>query len=385
MTKTLYLHIGAHKTGSSAIQIACHNNLDALRAQGWDFAFEPGQPLNWGQCFRYGPQGPDVRFKFDPKWMTQLRNRLSPTDAHTVILSMEDLFFLDGVDIENFCAMIADLFDEVHVVAYLRRQDELANSQKAQSAKTVQSARLFGLEADPLPSLTPAVRRYLSFASKLAQWQQALPDAQIHLRHYHRPALHQGDAAADFFDLLGLNLPWQVGRINESLGAMPIRLLLNIRQVGVKNVRLADLVDNGWPSDDPTPFLPTRSQAAAFLTTFSAENDKLVELFPNFESFHQGFDRYPRRSKATEIKESTFRHYVETNLTPLTESPAPPPLTPEVQTELRPALDAILADLPKPEKSVARHLRNWLPNRKKQTLIGPMRSNSQPHKDCKTS
>jgi hypothetical protein len=292
MSRKLLLHIGAHKTGTTAIQTACHKNLDRLRAQNWDFAFMPGRPFNWGFAVDYASRDSQPYFRFSAKWGEKLRETLA-SEHDNVILSAEDLFFLEKPEIEEFCTYLNDLFDEICVIAYLRRQDEMAVSQKAQGAKTIQSALLFGLSPHPLPDLTPGVRNYLNFAQKLSDWQAALPDARLTVREYNRKSLRSGDIVADFSALLGLPLPSDVGDVNTAMGTNAVRFLLSLRAAGLPQRDIEHFRLCGWIDRDGPAHLPTAQEARNFFRSFEADNASLPEIAGDGFGFHDDFSRYP--------------------------------------------------------------------------------------------
>ncbi|GKY88062.1 hypothetical protein [Sinisalibacter aestuarii] len=209
-----------------------------------------------------------------------------------VILSAEDLFFLDEPEIRPFAGIVYDLFDNIVIVAYLRRQDELAASHKAQGAKTIQSAWVFGFEADPLPALNSQVIGYLDFDSKLAAWASAFPNAQLRVHEYRRDRLVNGDIVADFAEILNIDLCHTQDDVNAALGANQIKLIYNLRQRGVGQRFVKRIHRDGVLTADHHKFLPTHNQAREFYAAFKNSNQALEERLQGFE-FHDDFSRYP--------------------------------------------------------------------------------------------
>ncbi|MEH6830579.1 MAG: hypothetical protein V7661_07020 [Sulfitobacter sp.] len=91
--KPLYVHLGAHRTGTSSFQMMLAENRDLLAQAGFDIAYPGRDDI---------PQG-DLRLKLpDPRNMDQWKTRFLPivreelqriatTDSHAMILSEENI------------------------------------------------------------------------------------------------------------------------------------------------------------------------------------------------------------------------------------------------------------------------------------------------------
>ena len=193
----LILHIGAHKTGTSAIQVYLRRNQAKLQARGWQILLPPkpqGRPANWNFLFRIDP-GPVFRLHSSALQTMQAQ---IDKNSRNVILSAEDLFFLEPPEIHEFAKSIASRFDRIHLVAYLRRQDRMAISHWQQAAQTAQSAALFGNPTGPLLELSDAAAAYLDYSARLEAWIAACTPQKVSCRVYDRARLADGDAVTDF-------------------------------------------------------------------------------------------------------------------------------------------------------------------------------------------
>jgi len=140
MGRKVILHIGVHKTGSTAIQNACLKNRKSLNEIGWHYPEE----LLFNEAHHILPWSVIDRFLNDPIANTR---RLSKE-------RLKDILFKYGnivISSENFCFAkdnevreIAELFEdfETIVVVFIRRQDRLLQSEYVQRVKQEVSSEL---------------------------------------------------------------------------------------------------------------------------------------------------------------------------------------------------------------------------------------------------
>ena len=195
--RKLILHIGAHKTGTSAIQQYLLRHKQALIDKGWFYCERPGMPTNWGHMFRVQAEANGARISLGPLVMKRML-QLMDSGQPNVIFSAEDLWFMDEANIAAFSEAMAERFCKVTVIAYVRRQDLMAISHWLQGGKTVQSALIFGGQDGPLKNINAGMLRYLDYASVLQAWQAALPQADLVVRVYDRELFPNGNVVADF-------------------------------------------------------------------------------------------------------------------------------------------------------------------------------------------
>ncbi|MDN5941342.1 MAG: hypothetical protein L0H94_05625 [Nitrospira sp.] len=125
--KTLFLHIGTHKTGTTALQQFLSLNRELLAQKGWLYP-RAGCPeshhghheIAWGfmerKVFDFG----------------LLKREIEESPCDRVVLSSEEFEFCRNTD------RVRDAFEycEVRVVLYLRRQDDLLLSEYNQHLKS---------------------------------------------------------------------------------------------------------------------------------------------------------------------------------------------------------------------------------------------------------
>ena len=216
-----------------------------------------------------------------------------------LIVSSEDLFFLDRTEIARLAEAMHALADRITVIAYLRRQDEMALSQWAQGAKTIQSCTLFGGEASPLSTLTPDKRNYLDYAARLDDWQAEFPDAEFVTRIYDRGHFPDGNVVQDFLDILGLKVEGDKAPrdINAAFGTTKNQFLYWLRAQGLTQPEIRAVIERNVIEEKADRLLPSRAEAEAFMANFAESNARLADRLGVAQAFSSDFSTYPERAE----------------------------------------------------------------------------------------
>ena len=116
---TVYLHIGAHKTGTTAIQYFLWNNRESLKSQGYLYPDFYLSPFSHGELANIiKPNNRDARLV---DCQNQLKEQVLDSGYRNIIFSSE--VFLEG---ENIAEAARDFFPKAHcdvkVILYLRNQ-----------------------------------------------------------------------------------------------------------------------------------------------------------------------------------------------------------------------------------------------------------------------
>ncbi|MGN0078782.1 MAG: hypothetical protein ACI36V_08360 [Coriobacteriales bacterium] len=223
------IHIGTHKTGTTAIQGFLAANAARLRERGFEF---PVFPVRWPEqvspdrngyflnraalhaCDGAGryPDAPQVEM-----CARMLADRL-PAMEGSVILTDERMWYSASTRPgywEKLRAIAEGLgFDSFEVVVYLRRQDEFAESLWNQFVKATKKT-----EALEEYLQKPQVRAMCDYQAGLERLERAFGRESIKVGFYSRELLLNGDSIDDFaLRMLGIDsiAGWDRGKPVDS-------------------------------------------------------------------------------------------------------------------------------------------------------------------------
>ncbi len=199
--KKLILHVGANKTGSSAIQRFLALNASALRSEGIvvpDKDFRASEEVEGHHVFSF------QKLLEDPAEGRQLlKDALDSIirdrpETKKILMSAENLAANPAAP-SFFEGLSGDY--EVEVVMYIRRQDEFILSSWQQWHSKVWT--------DFWAWLVSVVGRLGNWQAHLQNWEKVVPRENIKVRVYERPRLESEDVIADFYGTLGLPAPFE--------------------------------------------------------------------------------------------------------------------------------------------------------------------------------
>ena len=293
MTRRALLHIGSHKTGTTSLQ----SNLLRSEREGllgrWRY-LHAQQRVDFNTFVGVKGMGKDTYPVL--KWPFFDRRMAFAADEgmQDVIISTEMLFWLDTADqIASVYNRLQEHFDEIHVVAYLRRQDTLALSHRKQVVMGRAAYQFYGAQLQSLPVYRPHMMRYFDYATKLSLWEEIFGAQNVTVRRFQRHDLIGGDTVADFWNLLGEPLKVQLERKNVAWTRTQLKAGLWLRQRGYPREAFVPLVRK---LEDPVALMPARADAWAFLDHFRDSNHRLAQRYdPDGPEtyFDMDFSRYP--------------------------------------------------------------------------------------------
>ncbi|QDY70409.1 glycosyltransferase [Qingshengfaniella alkalisoli] len=197
----IILHLGATKTGSTALQHLMEDNRPALLRQG---IWYPEVGLFWQQSRPHKQAGhadfarAAVRDEADLHNYIETGLALLGKQIHTIVLSSE-AFFLNPHS-EKLARYFSDYPCEM--VVYLRRQDNWANSQYAEFVAGGAVGRVNAPFEDWLQE--PKTRDWLDYDDLLSRWETVLDRDRIHVRRYGKSEDKDWDILTDFADTVNL-------------------------------------------------------------------------------------------------------------------------------------------------------------------------------------
>ncbi len=295
--RTLTLHIGNHKTGTSAIQRSLFRDRQQLEEHGISlFCTSPT-----GDTLASGNASPWVGFR--PAAGTRIagipRRELPAALARQpgdVLMSAETFAWVfDAGQLRELYQALSMHFSRVRVIAYLRRQDQQAVSQYQQASRrdAIVAATYYGAGNRALPEYGAHLHAYLDYARRMQLWADSFGGENLCLRRFEVDALDQGDVVQDFYRTAGLPLPGVARRVNESAGFERTKLGHLLSELEFEPNTRAILSRH---LDDSGKLLPSRAQAQAFYDRFRQSNTELHARFGLGSApaaFSEDFSAYP--------------------------------------------------------------------------------------------
>jgi len=301
--RTLYIHIGCHKTGTTSIQQALVHNKQALKSRGMQFFYsnyrtgENRAPElhSWmGYDHEEGLVPCGMRFS-DPEKLAEDLSQL----VNDVVISSENFSFLfDRGEIERLKKALSRRFSSIKVICYIRRQDQHIVSHHQEGSKLFRQAEydLFGHSTLAIPDHEPKHDLYLDYHQRLSMWGDAFGDENLIIKVFDRSRLKNGDVVADFFDTMGLVDNFQtIDEKNTSLSFLEAKIghIVNASDVQHKRWMVGLLTPRMGVSEK---LLPSRNEATEFYSHYIESNRRLNQRFGISEEaavFSNNFDMYP--------------------------------------------------------------------------------------------
>lgn len=295
--RTLFLHIGFHKTGSSSLQLALSQHRTRLLERGVEFV-SLGKKGNSSGAIDVQKQQGRLTYRLNESF----EQLLAASSAARVIVSAEHLSFLHtAADIEQVRSVCARYFDEIKVIVYLRRQDRQAMSFKQQAARGCErdrssSSKLMGHSEGAFPELTEDVKTYYDYCAKLQLWEQCFGRVALRVRDFSASRLVGNDIVTDFVELVGPGIVVPPCRINECVSRKEFLLTHKLIQLGVAPREIEKL--KPLMAEDGSELQPSRESAQFFYQQFEDSNRSLDARYlqhPSGHAFSEDFSRYPEQ------------------------------------------------------------------------------------------
>jgi len=300
--RRLTLHIGSHKTGTTALQETFFANKALLESRGLAYAHGAGTCHLHGYLSVIDPasvltQGYGVRDT------DRFADDLAATKGQEVFGSSENFaFFFRQAPIDALAKALQSRFDAVRILAYIRRQDRHALSHHQEGARPDRApeAQLWGHGLAALPHPQPHQALYLNYDQRLAMWEKAFGGGTVTVRVYDHKLMKNGDIVEDVLDLLGISAQGIVPAPdkNPALGLQKAKVGHLANEI-LNNEPLTRALLRALPQDEGK-MLPSADEARAFLAPYRASNRLLNErlgLGPFPDLFPDDFDEYPETAQ----------------------------------------------------------------------------------------
>ncbi len=249
--KTVYLHIGMPKTGTSSIQVFCRINRRILHKYGYDFPIilpkYPGIRIERNAHFLDGSASRSTLTDFEQS--SSENQRLTPSaeqqsrmekkgfaavhkglsEYDSVILSDESLWYLLNPrwksPLELLCKDALEHHYCIKIVVYLRRQDQFLFSQWNQRVKLSSSPLTFSEHVEDVLTHNPYI---LDYARSLDWIAGQVGRENVIVRRFEKSSWVGGTIYTDFLDAVGLDPRSRVKMPKEKVNT---GLLLNFAEL----------------------------------------------------------------------------------------------------------------------------------------------------------
>lgn len=229
---SLYLHVGLHKTGTSAIQRFLRANASLLCEKGFYYPVDGlGGDAHHGLASKLRRSAPLEDVADAEEWISNCERYCT---AHNLSLLISSEVFSEPVRHDEL-AKIFQPFD-INIIIYIRRQDHLIESVINQVLKDRQEVRseILWMKLDAV---------YITdFTKRIGQWRETFPGCKLIVRRYgHYPENHSLEI--DFLNSIGIqvdNLSYlKPGIVNESLNIYEFIVLRKLVLNGIISSRSA--------------------------------------------------------------------------------------------------------------------------------------------------
>lgn len=316
--RELFLHIGTTKTGSTSIQNVLSRSRAALLEQGVCYPVTPGRvqhtllvyalmrPEERVRRFRaIDHDGTDGEPGAAEAFLKDFAQELEalPESVRRVVISSEFIYIhlQDPAEVRALRDLLAQWFDPIKVVVYLRRQDAHLTSLYTQMLRAgiVRAPNEFEMRERPLHEC--------NYARLLERWAEVFGRENIQPRLFERSGPDQRfDAVEDFCTMCGVRVPELEGRMRESNPSIEVagqELLAELGKMIQDRMKSHKVGSPVWRrltqavtrACEGPGWKPTRSAAEGFYDQYRKSNEVVRrKWFPDRATlFVEDFSDYP--------------------------------------------------------------------------------------------
>ncbi|MDG1461952.1 MAG: hypothetical protein P8R04_00150 [Gammaproteobacteria bacterium] len=283
--RRLYIHIGYNKTGTTALQNFLKLNRVKFIERGFLYPTYGTADISAHHRFaapfcRTTPAHFDEGH--DPSYVIEnVMDELKASGASTMIISTEMIVFYADCFPDKIKQLL-EQFDEVKLIAYLRRQDDYIHSYYNSAIRNGRCATGFNEFVSGIN---------LDYFDNLIAWETLFGEGNIIVRPYESENFSVNSIYSDFLSLLGqsldsdLQIPTE--RPNEALSKPMVYMLRELNRSGISNhQQFLNYLRNFLHSIDDIPEAPeyfSRSARLEMLNQYRDSNLKVAERFGDGE------------------------------------------------------------------------------------------------------
>lgn len=305
----LILHIGCHKTGTSSIQKNLLLNRTYLKKNNWNLLIKKKLLRrsyllgNANSYIRVKGEKQNIYIEIDDSFYLDCEK----FNGNVLISSEEFSWLFNSEEIKVLHEKLSNIFDNIQVVLYFRRQDMQLLSHYHQGFRFFESsaAKFFGRALTAMPIYEEYFDNYFNYYNKYKNWSGVFGNKNISVRWFSKETLVSNDSVEDFSYTTELDLPKKnKSQDNETLYQDDIILRQILFEKYSDNYYFINLILNkvrGYNKTKTKKFLPKKEDIREFYDKYHSDNIKLLnELFDknpvylkNAISSLDNFDMYP--------------------------------------------------------------------------------------------
>lgn len=305
--QTLIIHIGAHKTGTTALQSAFASHMRELRTQGVLYP-----KTNWYHFSQhrlaFAVKGRRDSNKNDiPDLLNEvniLNREISKSKQSKIFISSEEFFSCPQDKIRQMADMLA--VDCVEIIATIRRPDELLLSIYNQNAK--QCGNKFSKSLQVFTKSPRTLHKDMLQYDCIKNWCNVFGKENLHLIQYEAGSTI--DQVCAYLGIPAEILGTGMIQANKSVPGIvaEIMRLSKANDMSVEKRRKLFRICTEIFSDAPKLNLSNQDRREV-LSVFEAENDRMFEMFGQENPYR--VDIIPEEDSTPQRQNLTFREMVK--------------------------------------------------------------------------
>ncbi len=287
MKKRLFLHIGFHKTGTSALQEYLDDNRKQLIELGIFY------PKSYSGLF---PGNVDLSWAFDktpPSWSSvnttnkniiieYYKTQIEKTNCETVIISSEDFVLLDSQSdsIEKLKKFFINF--DVKIIAYVREPIEFILSLYSHAVRS--------------RSINCSLKRYIAekysfraadYPTRLQPWIKIFGRKNVIVKKYSTAEFVNNNLVDDFFAATGIEVEVDKTMNRSNIGIHPwlIQPYIEISSANIdenkkiKKLRELSLLGLDLPKEDTLSYLLDKEEVEIIRNSYQVSRNRLKRDF----------------------------------------------------------------------------------------------------------